>query len=49
MRYGYDFGLVAGIGRTALYLGYSAIKKPFFSSADSEGTSWVNFGVGVRF
>jgi hypothetical protein len=49
LRYGYDFGLMAGINRTALYFGYSSIKKPFFSSSDSKGTSWVNFGIGVRF
>jgi hypothetical protein len=49
LRCGPDLGLMAGIGRTALYLGYSSIKKPFFSSADALGTSWVDFGIGVRF
>jgi hypothetical protein len=49
LRYGPDLGLMAGIGRTSLYLGYSSIKKPFFSSVDALGNSWVDFGIGVRF
>jgi hypothetical protein len=46
---GLDVGLIAGFKRFALYAGYSSAKKPFKSEYDSDGTTWFNFGAGIRF
>jgi len=48
-KYGYDIGIVAGVGRTALYAGYSTLLRPFTDDGDNNGTPSFNFGMGVRF
>lgn len=47
-EWGIDLGIIAGLGRTALYLGYSALLTPM-TDGDPNRTSCVDFGLGIRF
>ena len=47
--WGYDVGVVAGLGRTALYAGFSSLLSPLATERDFNNISYFDLGVGIRF